>query len=392
MCRLTGVNQRILANFKTEKEALAFAEKNKGSEVVIKENNGSFSVHTITDELSLKLADNKVNVKDIAPNAFKFSVGDDVKQLKEKRDVFKAKAGSTEHVFDSKKTVKECFDMASNYPNVKVPGFSEKTPLPKGLDREFSMGDFYSVLGESGAPNIHGGGNKYEKMVGGKLADGTSYISRLQSKILESDKNNLTPKDVMKFALDATGGDYGLASLAAHNLLKNLTYNGRFNGPESLSKDDTAIISKLGNLRDSNSSDKMGPWYHFFGVQASFSLTERPAVSRALVDWEHTIRSDESQEIRHAIGAGMEAAGIGEKPALSPVDHEKGNIDYASCDLADQLFSKYGGIIDKADNLAAKAELGTLNLAGRLVSGIIGKSTQGYRLILEQAGVINPQK
>ncbi|MFN8576598.1 MAG: hypothetical protein U0354_07055 [Candidatus Sericytochromatia bacterium] len=390
MSGISGYSQKPLATFKTEKEAINFADKNKGCEVIVKDNNGYFSVHTITDDLALKIQDNKVNLKQITPNAFKFSISDDAKNSYAK-NVFRAKAGGTTDVFDPKQTVKDCFDIVTNYPALKIPGFTTDK-LPSGINTDFDSLSFYNVIGASGAPEINGEGGKYEKMVGAKLPDGTSYISRLQKNILNSGKENLTPADVLKFALDATKGDYGLASLAANNLLKNLTYRGRFEGAQSLSKDELAIVSKLGNLRESNSGDKMGPWYHFFGIQAAYAITERPNVARSLVDWEHTIRSEEAQEIRHAVGASLEMAGIGEKPALSPVDKEKGEIDYASCDLADNLFSKYAGVMDKVDNVAARIDLGALNIIGASVNWTVGKATQGYRLILEQAGVINPQK
>jgi hypothetical protein len=64
------------------------------------------------------------------------------------------------------------------------------------------------------------------------LVDGTeqaSYESALADRMIES-PGGLMPADVMRMALDVTGGDYPLATLTAHNLLKELKYSSTAQG------------------------------------------------------------------------------------------------------------------------------------------------------------------
>ena len=112
------------------------------------------------------------------------------------------------------------------------------------------------------------------------------------------------PNDVMGLALQVANYDYPLAMLTAHNLLKELTYASREpNGGTSAllgwnaddRGDDTAaltanhagydvrtpaqvhaLMDKLSNLREANDpsrADKMGPWYHLYGVLFVGSVT-----------------------------------------------------------------------------------------------------------------------
>jgi hypothetical protein len=130
-----------------------------------------------------------------------------------------------------------------------------------------------------------------------------SFESDLANRIATSE-GNLQPNDVLKYALETTNGDYPLAMLTAHNLLKELTYasrvpNGGGTALVAWNADDRgadtdainasyagydvrsvaevqALIGKLSNLRGANDpgrADKMGPWYHLYGVLFVGSVT-----------------------------------------------------------------------------------------------------------------------
>jgi hypothetical protein len=95
-------------------------------------------------------------------------------------------------------------------------------------------------------------------------------------------KERLDPADVLRHALDAAHGNYRLATLTAHNFLKEIAYVGReeidsinkANKPVDrnkwpavwigISPDLGNVARKLRGLRDSTVPDKMGAWYHFF--------------------------------------------------------------------------------------------------------------------------------
>lgn len=105
-----------------------------------------------------------------------------------------------------------------------------------------------------------------------------SFEAQLASKIRDS-KGGLEPQDVLSMSLDVCKNDYWLATLTAYNLLKEVTYaersdglaltgyTGRKGGASSvLSRD---IAKKLIDLRpygDPQRLDRMGPWYHAFGL------------------------------------------------------------------------------------------------------------------------------
>jgi hypothetical protein len=109
-----------------------------------------------------------------------------------------------------------------------------------------------------------------------------SFQDRLKDFILRDPKARLEPADVIKHALDAAHGNYPLAMLTAHNLLKEIAYVGReevdvinqAQKPADQSRWPALwfgvspwlgdFAGKLRGLRDSSVADKMGPWYHFF--------------------------------------------------------------------------------------------------------------------------------
>jgi Mg-chelatase subunit ChlD len=127
-----------------------------------------------------------------------------------------------------------------------------------------------------------------------KLTQG--YESQLRQQILAS-PGRLTPADVMRMALSATNGNYTLATMTAHNFLKNVTYLGRaltaqqvFIPANKDAREIAQIVAKLENLRgEPGAADKMGPWYHGFGVLFISSLVGRPG-GTTLTDAEHFTR------------------------------------------------------------------------------------------------------
>lgn len=127
-----------------------------------------------------------------------------------------------------------------------------------------------------------------------KLTQG--YESQLRQQILAS-PGRLTPADVMRMSLSVTNGNYTLATMTAHNFLKNVTYTGRalaaqqvFISANKDARELAQIVSRLENLRgDPSAADKMGPWYHGFGVLFISSLVGRPG-GTTMTDAEHFTR------------------------------------------------------------------------------------------------------
>lgn len=118
--------------------------------------------------------------------------------------------------------------------------------------------------------------NPYVKLT--KEGGANSYEMQLAKRIQAM--KQAAPQDVLSAALDVCGQDYWLATLTAHNLLKEVTYASRTDGyafvgwtkgdnSDDLSIDPRSITSKLIDLRpdgDPKFSDRMGPWYHAFGL------------------------------------------------------------------------------------------------------------------------------
>lgn len=111
-----------------------------------------------------------------------------------------------------------------------------------------------------------------------------SYVPLLRQKILEvKTAGSLEPADVLEMALDITHGNYPLAVLTAHNMLKDVAFTGRDivakgSNPTSFAKNGTTLLdqlrpqaqiaSRLDDLRQdpAASADKLGPWYHAFAI------------------------------------------------------------------------------------------------------------------------------
>jgi len=139
----------------------------------------------------------------------------------------------------------------------------------------------------------------------------------LRKKILAAPRGSLTPAQVMDMALDASGGNYPIATLTAHSVLKSAAIRGREvvermrtrvaaldKGTISQAEYDrqmadlrkqlaphSDIAARLQPLRaePTANADKLGPWYHPFGVMALGSVH---GGSDALggVAWEHGAR------------------------------------------------------------------------------------------------------
>ncbi len=156
------------------------------------------------------------------------------------------------------KSVKALFSVVPN----PVPG---KDPIP--------ISDLGQLL-RSQDPVSHLEGNEYVKLT-------APYVPKLRDAILAS-PGGLTPADVMKMSLDACGGNYTLATLTAHNFLKDVAYFGRravelTGSPFSLEPGTEyvpRVAERLVNLRgDPSKNDKLGPWYHMYGVLFLGSVT-----------------------------------------------------------------------------------------------------------------------
>ena len=149
------------------------------------------------------------------------------------------------------------------------------------------------------------GQNIYVRLTNEPPGDGDarSYMGRLEDSIRAS-RVELTPADVMARAMNVANGNYPLAVLTAHNLLKDVAYQGR---QERRKLDvrvrqnkDLAfparlgdIASKLVNLRslgDASQSDKMGIWYHLFVPLAITAWTGTPDQADIAIQQEYTVR------------------------------------------------------------------------------------------------------
>jgi hypothetical protein len=130
---------------------------------------------------------------------------------------------------------------------------------------------------------------------------------KLREAIVRS-KGGLLPADVVELALGVTGGNYPLAVVTAHDLLKNITKLGRHQielavlGRAKFKRDPepflrplreyNTVVEKLASLRwkPEADKDKMGPWYHVFAVATGGALSWNAGEAREIVDLEHTAK------------------------------------------------------------------------------------------------------
>jgi hypothetical protein len=174
-----------------------------------------------------------------------------------------------------------------------------------------------TLLRDRGAPQELGmDGNYYAKIT-------EEPEKRLLQSIIAS-RGNVTPAALMHMALQATNGNYTLATLTAHNFLKGVAYRGRGLAVPGEALDMAVmknngydyiipVSQKLINLRgDPSKGDKFGPWYHMFGVLFVGSITNH-AVATSMTAAE--------QFTRHLL---TEELGI---KSYSPIDREKADWD-----------------------------------------------------------------
>jgi hypothetical protein len=190
--------------------------------------------------------------------------------------------------------------------------------------------DLGTLLRDQGPPDdIAAQGNYYARF--------TRVSEReLRQKVLASG-GNLTPADVMKMALEATNGNYPAAMLTAHNFLKNVAYKGRGStsgvgmlmptGGEEYIVD---VASRLVNLRgDPGKADKLGPWYHMFGILFLGSVTSEK-MARDGTHFEQCLRWWKN----HVWG----------QKDYSPVDPEKAEWDRVALLVMQRVYPHiYGG-------------------------------------------------
>lgn len=167
--------------------------------------------------------------------------------------------------------------LAKFYPRSSIAAGAAEKIANKFVEQNGSKLGF--MLTESAQPSGTSGNAYVNSTMGG---GNQSLEAKLAQKITAS-PGNLMPDQVMGMSLDVCGGDYWLATLTAHNLLKEVTYAER-SGTQSLIGWDnsnmmnskkwqlinpSSVTGKLRNIRPSGdkfASDKMGPWYHMYGL------------------------------------------------------------------------------------------------------------------------------
>ena len=297
------------------------------------------------------------------------------------------------------------------------------------------------LLMQSEQPTATGFQNPFVKHTKGAFGTipGTNLASsrefELARRILES-PGNLEPADVFRMALEVTDGDYSSAMLTAHNLLKDVAWSTRkprseaeqrlflrrpvqgtpeeqmalrkqyiealrsqglpftlgrgFGGELEINQDPKhpGILDKLADLRPSTDpkfADKIGPWYHSFGVlflssiakgggstaelwaRLESGLRHLPGFASSPDEYKEFLTNligDKSAEILDAVK---------ETPALIPALEKLGHADLNrlglheftwrvmvdKSDFADKLRNDFEGSLDKAKLLVglAKAQI-----------------------------------
>jgi hypothetical protein len=116
---------------------------------------------------------------------------------------------------------------------------------------------------------LHSGSSA--KAEGGYFWDLTAdSMEVINNKLLDS-SSQVSPADFLRIAIDANGGNIPLGVLAAHNYLKNITYEGRDHHarvPEEYGQAAGHLQSwrEGSNINSEGVYDKMGPIYHVFAA------------------------------------------------------------------------------------------------------------------------------
>lgn len=163
-----------------------------------------------------------------------------------------------------------------------VRGYLRNAPLVSMVAGE---GKFIQLLSGDDLPPDHRHDNPYAAMT-------ASTEVALQKKIMRAIPHSLLPEDVLKLSLDVSDGSYPLAVMTGHAVLKINTKKGRSviermfararNGKWEIIPDlakklkpYSSLAKKLHNLRpaDDKTGDKLGPWYHGFGLLSAGAIS-----------------------------------------------------------------------------------------------------------------------
>jgi hypothetical protein len=144
--------------------------------------------------------------------------------------------------------------------------------------------------------------NVYVRLTNDPPGDGDprSREQRLEDAIIAS-PGALSPAVVMEMALQASAGNYPLATLTAHNLLKSISCQGwqeaatvgrlmaRGRSDVSFPKRYGEVASRLFDLRAAP-GDKMGIWHHAFVPLAITAWTGDPGEADGALSREYAVR------------------------------------------------------------------------------------------------------
>jgi hypothetical protein len=168
--------------------------------------------------------------------------------------------------------------LKGHYPRASIAAGAVEKIVNKVVETDGKSLGF--MLTESAQPSSVTG-NPYVDATKGR--HGRSSPEAELAKVILASRTPMMPGDVLGAALKITKGDYWLATLVCHNLLKEVTYaerdkrqavvgwNAKSPGRANLwiLIDPGTLTAKLPNLRppgDPQEADKMGPWYHMFGL------------------------------------------------------------------------------------------------------------------------------
>jgi hypothetical protein len=109
----------------------------------------------------------------------------------------------------------------------------------------------------------------------------------------------LPPAEVLKIAIDASGGNVPVGVLAAHNYLKEITYRGRdahkpgkpFPAEWGVPAGHLQSWRQDSNIAPSGEYDKMGPLYHIFAAMTAEVWLPTPAAGYAAIEVEAFLRT-----------------------------------------------------------------------------------------------------
>jgi hypothetical protein len=215
---------------------------------------------------------------------------------------------NTNRAFDDVvKTVKNRRDLTTD---VAIPGESVREHATGAAGDPLLGTQMGEILRANNLPEDVRDKNPYARLT-------AQTEGRLRESILAAPRGSLTPARVMDMALDASGGNYPIATLTAHSVLKSAAIHGRevvermqarannlATGVITQAQYDrdmadlrkklkpySDIAARMKNLRPDPTveGDKLGPWYHAFGVMALGSVHGGTDAMGGVI-WEHESR------------------------------------------------------------------------------------------------------